>query len=72
MTFEEKLRRKQGLATTVARSHEDNVAVIKVIVDAYLGNFGMERASRTRDNWEHVMGVPMDFEQYRYRIYEGE
>lgn len=63
----QKLQRPQGLCTSVANSDVENFSVMLHIVNSFLNNASLERASRTEDNWEQVVYLPMNFEHYRYR-----
>jgi hypothetical protein len=66
-SLDEKIRRPQGVCTSVANKLIDNM----LIVGHIMGTFSvceLERASRTADDWEPVTDLPMNFETYRYRV----
>lgn len=63
----QKLQRPQGLCTSLANSDIENFSVMLHIVNTFLSKGSLERASRTEENWEQVVYLPMDFEHYRYR-----
>jgi hypothetical protein len=64
----EKIKRSQGLCTNMMRSDAENAEVINYIIQEYLAGVALERAERLCDNWEPVSYLPMNFENYKYRV----
>ena len=62
------LRESDGLCTSCNRDARENLARIRAILDAYESGAPMQRASRMDDAWTVCDNIPMNFEDYRYRI----
>lgn len=63
----QKLKRPEGLCTSIARSEKQNAQIIKFLADACF-LFCLERSCRSSEDWTEVTGVPGDFDTYRYRV----
>lgn len=66
--LQEKLRRPDGLCTSIARTDEQNAARIKVVLDAYLGGTHLQSSARCDSIWHDVLDLPQDFVNFRFRV----
>lgn len=63
----QKLKRPEGLCTSIDRPETQNAQIIIFILGAYF-ECSLERSCRSSEDWAAVTGVPGDFDTYRYRI----
>jgi hypothetical protein len=63
-----KLERESGLCTSVAHDAAENLRRIRFILSAYEQSLPLEYALRNFNEWLPVENLPMDFEQYCYRL----
>lgn len=63
-----KLESTNGLCTSVARSDKENSEIVQYIMTAFVTGRNLQKATRTTTTWEKVDSLPVNFEDYRYRV----
>lgn len=63
-----KLERESGLCTSIAHDDAENLRRIRFILSAYEQFLPLEYSLRAFNDWLPVESLPMDFEQYCYRL----
>jgi len=66
--YYEKLKRPDGLVTSIHRSDLDNCEVMLTVILVYMNGETLEISNRNSEEWYSLQGVPVDFMNFKYRI----
>jgi len=66
--YASKLKRPDGLATSIHRSDLDNCEVILTIVITYMSGIKLQVCGRNSGVWKSLEGIPCYFANFRYRV----
>jgi hypothetical protein len=63
-----KIRSMHGLCTNVCKDDRINADRMAYILRMYLAGHELQYSNRNSDSWNLCDSLPMNFEDYRYRI----
>lgn len=70
--LKKKLESTNGLCTSVARTDKENSGVVQYIMEAFVTGRKLQKANRTTTAWEKVDSLPVNFEDYKYRVEQNQ